>query len=226
MTVKAALISILTGCSGPLSTLDPSGPAAAVIASLWWVMLCGAAILAALVLSLFTLVVRRPGWGSSVSSARWIALGGLILPAVVLLPLIAYGLLAGERLVLPVSAPERIEAQGRQWTWTFRYPGQGGVTTTNVMHMPAGIPVEVVVSSADVIHSFWVPRLAGKIDALPGHLNRLRIQADQPGRYEGQCNQFCGLGHATMRFVVIAHRPEDYAAALAQAVASQEAQEK
>jgi cytochrome c oxidase subunit II len=226
MTVKAGLISALAGCGGPLSTLDPSGPAAASIATLWWVMLCGAAVLAALVLILFALVMLRPGWGSGVSPARWIALGGLALPAVILLPLVAYALLAGERLVLPAGAPTRIEAEGRQWTWTFRYPDQGGVTTSNVMHVPAGTPVEVVVTSVDVIHAFWVPRLAGKIDALPGHVNRLRIQADQPGRYEGQCNEFCGLGHANMRFVVIAHRPEDFAAALAQAAASQEAEKK
>jgi cytochrome c oxidase subunit II len=226
MTVQAGLIGALAGCSGPLSTLDPSGPAAASIATLWWVMLCGAAVLAALVLTLFTLVIWRPGWGSGVSPARWIVLGGLVLPAVILLPLVAYALFAGERLVLPASSPTRIEAEGRQWTWTFRYPDQGGVTTTNVMHVPAGTPVEVIVTSADVIHAFWVPRLAGKIDALPGHVNRLRIQADQPGRYEGQCNEFCGLGHATMRFVVIAHAPEDFAAALAEAVASAQGQDR
>jgi cytochrome c oxidase subunit II len=85
--------------------------------------------------------------------------------------------------------------------------------------LPAGIPVDIVVTSLDVIHSFWVPRLAGKIDAVPGHVNRLRIQADQPGRYEGLCNQCCGLGHVGMRFVVMVHRTEDFSAALAQAAA-------
>ena len=227
LTLQAGLIGALTGCSGPLSTLDPSGPAAATIATLWWVMLSGAGVLFALVLVIFLLVLRRPGWGSGVSPARWIVLGGLVLPALILLPLVAYALFAGERMLpLPTHAPQRIEAEGGQWTWTFRYPDHGGVTTTNVMHVPAGTPVDVVVTSTDVIHAFWVPRLAGKIDALPGHVNRLRIQADQPGRYEGQCNEFCGLGHATMRFVVIAHPPEDYAAALAQAGAAKEADKK
>jgi cytochrome c oxidase subunit 2 len=224
VTVQAGLITALCACSGPLSTLQPSGPAAATIATLWWVMLAGAGVLFALVLVLFVLVIRRPGWGAGVSPARWIVLGGLLLPAVILLPLVGYALFAGEQMLpLPGNAPPRIEAQGQQWTWTFRYPDQGGVTTTNVLHVPAGIPVDVVVTSIDVIHAFWVPRLAGKIDALPGHVNRLRIQADQPGRYEGQCNEFCGVGHATMHFVVIAHRPEDYAAALAQAAAAKEA---
>ena len=100
------------------------------------------------------------------------------------------------------------------------------VTTKNVLHLPAGTPVDIVVTSQDVIHAFWVPRLAGKIDAVPGRVNRLRIQADQPGRYEGLCNEFCGLGHAGMRFTVIVHRPEEFSAALAQAAASEKAEKK
>ena len=112
----------------------------------------------------------------------------------------------------------------RQWAWTFHYPDQGGVTTENVLHLSAGTPVDIVITSEDVIHSFWVPQLAGKMDAVPGRVNRLRIQANAPGRYLGMCNEFCGQGHAEMRFDVIAHRPEEFAAALAQAVASQQAQ--
>jgi cytochrome c oxidase subunit II len=217
-------MALLSGCAGPLSTLDPRGPSTNTIATLWWVMLAGAVVLFALVMLLFVLVIRRPGWGSSVSPARWIALGGLALPAAILLPLVAYALVAGERLLpLPGSAPPRIEAEGRQWAWTFRYPDHGGVTTKNVLHLPAGTPVDIVVTSRDVIHAFWVPRFAGKIDAIPGHVNRLRIQADQPGDYEGLCNEFCGLGHAGMRFKVIVHRPEDFSAALAQAAAAEEA---
>ena len=216
----------LCGCNESLSTLNPSGPAASSIATLWWVMLVGAGILFTLVMVLFVLVVRRPGWGSGVSPARWIVLGGLALPAVVLLPLIAYALVAGERLLpLPGHSPLRIEAVARQWTWTFRYPDRGGLETRNVLHLPAGTPVDINVTSQDVIHAFWVPRLAGKIDALPGHMNRLRIRADQPGRYEGLCNEFCGLGHAKMRFIVVVHRPEDFSAALTQVAAATKAEQ-
>jgi cytochrome c oxidase subunit 2 len=223
--VQSGLATTLSGCSGPLSTLDPSGPAAASIATLWWVMLAGSAALFALVMILFALVIRRPGWGSGVAPMRWIVLGGLVLPAAVLPPLVAYALITGERLLpLPGNAPPRIEAEGRQWVWTFRYPDYGGVETRNVMHLPAGIPVDISVTSLDVIHAFWVPRLAGQIDAVPGHVNRLRIQADQPGRYEGLCDQFCGLAHTGMRFVVIVHRAEDFPAALARAAASAEAE--
>jgi cytochrome c oxidase subunit 2 len=115
-----------------------------------------------------------------------------VLPAVILIPLIGYALFAGERLLpLPGHAPARIDAVAKQWNWTFRYPDQGGLQTQDVLHLPAGTPVDIVVTSEDVVHSFWIPRFAGKIDAVPGHATRLRVQADQPGRYEGQCNQFC-----------------------------------
>jgi cytochrome c oxidase subunit 2 len=217
------MIVALSGCAGPLSTLAPSGPAAASIAGLWWAMLAGSALLFALVLVLFALVMRRPGWGSQVSPARWIVLGGLVLPAVILIPLIGYALMAGERLLpLPGHAPARIDAVAQQWTWTFRYPDQGGLLTHNVLHLPAGAPVDIVVTSNDVVHAFWIPRFAGKIDAVPGHATRVRVQADQPGRYEGQCNQFCGVGHAGMHFTVIVDRREDFDAAVRQAAASAE----
>ena len=223
LAIQLALATALAGCKGPASALDPAGPAAASIATLWWVMLAGATVLFALVVVLFVLVVRRPGWGSGVSPARWIVLGGLVLPALVLPPIVAYGLVAGERLLpLMGKAPPRIEAVGRQWIWTFRYPDHGGVETKGVLHLPAGTPVDIVVTSVDVIHAFWVPRLAGKIDAVPGHTNLLRIQADDPGRYDGRCAEFCGLGHTRMRFVVIVHRAEDFAAALVQAAKEQQ----
>ncbi len=216
----------LAGCDGPLSTLAPSGPAAGTIATLWWVMLAGSAAIFALVILIFAQVIRTPGWGSSVSPARWIVLGGLVLPALVLTPLVAYALIAGERLLpLPGTARERIEAEGRQWRWSFRYPGEGGVQTVDVLHLPAGVPVDIVVSSVDVIHSFWIPRFAGKIDAVPGHMNILRVQADAPGRYEGQCSEFCGIGHTRMRFAVIVHPAQDFSAALAHAPASSKVNE-
>ena len=178
-------------------------------------MLAGATVLFLLVLVIFVLVVMRPGWGAQVEGARWIVLGGLALPAVVLIPLTAYALFAGERL-LPLGAanPVRIEAEGRQWVWSFRYPDHGGVVTEGVLHLPAGEPVDMIVTAGDVIHGFWVPRLAGKIDAIPGHVTRLRLQADAPGVLEGICAEFCGLEHSSMRFEVQVHAAEDYAAAL------------
>ena len=121
------------------------------------------------------------------------------------------GVWVGERL-LPRGDAVVVEAHAYQWGWRFTHPG--GVETEAELHIPAGQPVEVVVSSADVIHAFWVPRLAGKIDAIPGRENRLRIEATEPGRYAGTCAEFCGLGHAVMRFAVVAHAAEEWEAAL------------
>ena len=217
----------LSGCAGPLSTLTPGGPAGASIATMWWVMLGGATVLFLLVMGLFWLVMRRPAWAARVSPGRWIVWGGLVLPSVVLAPLIAYALVTGERLLpFASSAPQQIEAEARQWNWTFRYPAHGGVATHDVLLLPVGVPVDMVVSSKDVVHSFWVPQLAGKVDAVPGRINRLRIQADKPGRYYALCNEFCGTGHTAMRFTVVAYQPEDFAAALAQEVATHEAEKK
>lgn len=218
MALQLGSAALLAGCDGPLSALAPAGPAAASIATLWWTMLAGAAALFALVMGLFVLVFLRPGWGSSVPTGRWIVLGGLVLPALILPPLVTYGMIVGERLLLvPRGAALRIEVVGRQWFWTFRYPDNGGVETVGTLHLPAGRPVDIAVSSRDVIHGFWIPRLSGKIDAVPGHMNHLRIEADAPGRYDALCSEFCGLGHALMRFVVIVHRAPDFSAALARA---------
>ena len=207
---------VLAGCSGQLSTLDAAGPAAASIARLWWVMLAGSIVLFALVMALFALAWLRPGFGSSLPPQRWVLLGGLALPAVVLIPLIAYGLAAGERLLpLPFMKPPRIEVQAERWRWSVRYPEHGGATSEGVLHLPAGMPVDLVVTSRDVIHSLWIPRLAGKIDVIPGRTNTLRLQADTPGRYPGQCAEFCGLEHTKMRFEVVVHAQADYAAVLA-----------
>jgi cytochrome c oxidase subunit II len=178
-------------------------------------MLTGAVVLFVLVMALFALVILRPGWGARISPARWIVLGGLCLPAIVLTPLVSYALITGERL-LPrrIAEPLRIEAQAQQWNWTFRYPENGGIKTEGTLHLPAGVPVDVVVTSLDVIHAFWIPRLAGKIDAVPGHVNLLRIQADVPGRYQGLCNEFCGSGHSGMRFDVVVHPVTEFSAAI------------
>jgi cytochrome c oxidase subunit 2 len=213
-----AVLTALTGCAGPLSTLDPSGPSAAAIARLWWVMLAGSAVLLVLVMLLFALAWLRPGWGRA-TPLRWVLLGGLALPAVVLLPLLAYALVAGERqLPLPGSSPPRIEVQAERWQWVFGYPQHGAAQSIGVLHLPAGVPVDLVITSADVIHSLWIPRLAGKLDAIPGRVNILRLQADTPGTYVGQCAEFCGIGHTTMRFEVIVHPAADFEAALAQAL--------
>lgn len=102
-----------------------------------------------------------------------------------------------------------VEAIGHRWWFEFRYPAQE-VVTANEMHIPIGRPVNIALHSQDVIHSFWVPRLAGKVDMVPLNENVLWFIADEPGVYDGQCAEFCGIAHAHMRFRVIAHEEEDF----------------
>ncbi|HEY8261137.1 MAG TPA: cytochrome c oxidase subunit II [Methylosinus sp.] len=201
---------LAAGCRGPLSTLDAAGPTAASIAQIWWLMLAGAVCLWILVMAL--LLLRAP---KSERGLLWG--GGLLLPAIVLVPLLAHALRLGERLLpLPDRANvEVVRVEARQFAWAFVY-GDGNVArrSDGVMHLPVGRPVDVLVTSRDVIHSFWIPRLGGKIDAVPGHATIMRVQVDAPGSYQGQCGEFCGAGHAMMRFVARAHLEPDYVAAI------------
>lgn len=208
----------LTACTGPLSTLEPAGPSASLIATLWWVMLAGSAVLFLLVMALLTMAYLRPGFGSNVPAMKWVLYGGLVMPVIVLTALVGYALVVGERILAhPGTAETRVGAHGQMWHWTFTYPDYPEIGETDVLHIPVGQPIDVIVTAEDVIHSFWVPRLAGKIDAIPGHENVVRIEADRVGVYNGVCAEFCGAGHTEMRFAVVAHEPEDYPAALLEA---------
>jgi cytochrome c oxidase subunit II len=212
------LLTLAAGCQGHFSALDPAGPAARSIAQLWWVMLAGSVVLFTLVMGLFALTMLRPGFGANVSARTWIISGGLLMPVPILTLLVYYALFQGERLLPSYeagTAPLRIEARARQWEWEFRYLDAGGAPSTlNILHIPVGQPIDVVTVSEDVIHSFWVPRLGGKADATPGHSARLRLRADIPGTFGGICAEYCGTGHALMRFQVEAHEEEDFRALL------------
>ena len=190
--------------------LAPAGPAAAWVAQLWWWMLGAAVVLTVLVLTLVGLGFRSPG--NQPQGEKFWALGmGVALPLVVLTLLVGAGLWTGERMQPhPGAHVVQVQAHARQWAWQFVQPGPDGapVTTDNLLFIPAGQPVDVHIRSSDVIHSFWVPRLAGKMDAIPGHTNVLRLQADRPGRYDGISAEFSGVGYSGMRFVVVAYAPD------------------
>ena len=114
----------------------------------------------------------------------------------------------------PEGAME-VTVRARQFWWEYEYTGQN-VITANEMHIPVGRPVYLTLEGDDVIHSFWVPRLAGKQDVVPGRINTLSIEADKPGSYKGQCTEYCGLSHANMRLRVIAHPEDEFDAWLAE----------
>lgn len=199
----SALVS-LSACAGPLSTLDPAGPHATSVAAIWWAMLAGAVILALLVFALLALAFRRRAREQRVSTRLWLGWLGLAMPVAVLAVLLGYALYLGGRL-LPTPARDTvtIAVEARQYGWRFTVAG--GPRTEGVLHIPAGRPVDLRITATDVIHSFWVPRLAGKMDAIPGHTNVLRIVADRPGTYLGECAEYCGVGHAGHGFRVVAH---------------------
>jgi cytochrome c oxidase subunit 2 len=184
-------------------------------------MLAGSAAIFLAASAALAVAWRRPRSLGARPSRILILWGGLILPSVMLVALVLAAFALGERLIAPSgsAAPLRIEAQGRQWVWEFRYPEVPGLSTVDTLHIPAGREIEFAVTSADVVHSFWVPRLGGKIDAIPGHENRIRLVASRPGTYGGVCAEFCGTGHGPMRFTVVAHAAGDYDAVLARLAA-------
>lgn len=205
--------------------LHPAGPVARDIAEMWWIMLAGGVAIFGFVMLLLFAALRRgavPNGEGGRESERGLRLWmwglGLGFPVVTLAALTVYGLHVGERLLPRGSADLVIvRAEARQWAWTFGYADAPGFATDGVLHIPAGRPVNVEITSRDVIHSFWVPRLAGKLDAVPGHVNVLRIAAARPGRYAGQSAEFSGRGYRNHVFSVEAHDPASWQRFLGQA---------
>jgi len=112
---------------------------------------------------------------------------------------------------IPTDNPVEVEVYGHQWWWEFRYPALG-IVTANELHVPVGRTVDLKLNAPDVVHSFWIPALAGKRDLIPQHVNRLWFKAEVAGDYPGQCAEFCGIQHARMGFRVIAEDSAAFAA--------------
>jgi cytochrome c oxidase subunit 2 len=216
------------GCQNysPPSALDPRGPSATRIADLWWILLAMGTAVFILVMALLLVGLLRRGRLVDATQAgsqplragggRMILLGGVLLPVIVLSVVLALTV----NTLLALSAPAEseqnvVEVIGHQFWWEVRYPGHN-VLTANEIHIPVGVPVRVRMTSQDVIHSFWVPQLHGKLDMIPGQTNSFWLQADEPGEYTGLCAEFCGEQHAKMLFLVIAQPPEEFAAWIAQ----------
>lgn len=207
---------LLCGCAIAPSSLNPQSPAAARITELWWVMFwVGTVIWVGVVVLLFVGLFRKGTEGdgtrtngSESSENRWIIGGGIVMPAVVLFGLITITV-GALRFIGSINPSDEvvIEVVGHQWWWEVRYPHQD-VVTANEIHIPAGQPIEVRFTSVDVIHSFWVPELHGKVDLIPGSNLSIILQANQPGEYRGQCAEFCGIQHAKMGLIVFA-QPEE-----------------
>jgi cytochrome c oxidase subunit 2 len=194
------------------SALAPAGPDAAIIAQFTWVMSAAALLILGALLALLALAVYRGP--RPVNTVRWIAGLGIAFPAALLTALLVWSTWRSARLAPQTSGDALVIAvTARMWWWEVRYRDPAGgpdIVAANEIHIPAGRPVYLSLTSSDVIHSMWIPRLAGKIDLVPGRRTGLRVSADRPGLYRGQCAEFCGAQHARMALHVVAQAPADF----------------
>ena len=202
----------------PQSALRAAGPIAQTLLEVSGVLAVGGALIFGGVMLLLVLAVRRRG-RSKVSTRWWVVGGGLVFPTVVLSALFAYSEFHRPPW-RPIPPPGAliVGVTGHMWWWEVRYrdPASGAeVVTANEIRIPVGRPVFFGLGSADVIHSFWVPSLGGKMDMLPGRVQHLQLQADRPGTWRGQCAEYCGEQHARMALHVVAEEPAAFDAWLA-----------
>jgi cytochrome c oxidase subunit 2 len=205
------------GHASPLGYfLHSAGPASIPSMHLGWVftaIVTGVCIIVGILL-LYALFRRRlpadkQHVGREGGGMAWIYIG-TGLSTVVLLGMGIYMLVVLNHISTPPSSPAlAVTVTGHQWWWKVEYDN---FTTANEIHIPSGVPVLIKLKSADVIHAFWVPTLAGKTQAIPGLINRQWIQADKPGLYRGDCAEFCGVQHAHMGFDVIAQDMSNFTA--------------
>ena len=207
--VLAATLA-LAACSGSTDALDAHGSESRHIAGLWWLMFGLAAGVYVVVGGFIVLAAvrgrRGKPFGSRISPSMFIVVGGLVVPTLILLVLAVVTVTTTDALRKPSHDALRVEVQGERWWWEVRYPGRQ-IVTANEVRVPVGQPVEIGLVSDNVIHSFWVPELAGKVDTIPGQRNVLRFTAEKAGTYLGVCAEFCGIQHAHMGFRVIAQSP-------------------
>ncbi|MFO1267388.1 MAG: cytochrome c oxidase subunit II [Rubrivivax sp.] len=203
-----------------------AGPAARHLADWSLALAAGATVVFAIAMAALLLALRRAGAAEGTdadngddaivaagrrTARRWILAGGIVLPLVVLVPLFAANVAGTARLAAPAPAGAlQIGITARLWWWEVRYAdpeGGGAIVTANEIHIPTGRPVLLGLVSADVIHSFWVPALGPKRDAVPGRVAHLVLEADRPGTWRGQCAEYCGDQHARMALAVVAREP-------------------
>ena len=197
------------------SALNPKSADAGRVADISAIMFIGAGAIFLWVMILLVLALYGSPRMRGLLGRRSLIIGaGIAFPVVVLSALLVYTLGAAASMVRADTQPAaRVEVLGEMWWWRVRYldnEGQALFETANDIRIPAGLPVELVLKSENVIHSFWVPNLAGKLDMVPGHVNRLRLQAEEPGVFRGQCAEYCGAQHAKMMFEVQAVSPDDF----------------
>jgi cytochrome c oxidase subunit 2 len=209
--LAAAVALVASGCGGASSIVRPHGSEADRVAGVWWLMF-GLAVAVYVVVAgliVYATVHGRRAKASALHENRFVWIGGVIVPALVLIVLAIVTVHSTAALRQPEPGELRVDVVGKRWWWDVRYPGHG-VRTANEIHLPAGQPVDIVLTSDNVIHSFWVPELAGKEDTIPGQVNHLQFTAKTPGTYRGFCAEYCGIQHAHMGFTVVVESPAQF----------------
>jgi len=221
MPMRSALVLVapLAACAGAPTYLQGRGYVADHEATLGWVLLAiaSAVVLVIAILVLAATLRRRPPGDDLIREGgglRWIVIGAIVVPSVILLGTTIYSTVVLARVARPPAPPSIVvQVIGHRWWWEVRYPGASpaeAFATANEIHIPVHQPVRLELSTADVIHSFWIPQLAGKMDLIPGQTNVTWIEADTAGAYRGQCAEYCGLQHAGMRMAVVADPPAGF----------------
>lgn len=220
-----AFAMMIAGCGGedtahPMSTLAPRSDLANWINGLFmeitaWDLLILVIVIVAFTLAVFFFSTRvgEAGPPTTVTSDLTLEIAWTLGPALVLL----FISIPTVRLIFrtqprkPVANELPITVVAHQWWWEFHYDDGSGAVTANELHIPAERPIHLKLVSNDVIHSFWVPRLGGKRDVVPGQVNEIHLISTIPGEYYGQCAEFCGVSHANMRFRIFVDKPDDFA---------------
>ena len=210
------VLLLLAACQAEQSVMAPHGPVASEIAALAWLLFALAALILLIVgISLWIALRGSVHLRAILADTRAVHIGGIVFPIVTLTALLIYGF-SLTRTTGQASGGDpslRVDVVGEQWWWRTTYVTADGarISGANEIRMPVGQEVEFVLTSADVIHSFWVASLGGKVDMIPGRVNRLRLTAERPGIYRGQCAEYCGGAHAWMGIKVVALEPRDFA---------------
>ncbi len=205
---------LFAGCGGPLSTLEPAGYAAKEIADLFWFLVVGAAIVWMVVVGLGIYALRVQARPENRRQATMLIIGGgAVVPTIILAGYLIYGLALLPRLTRP--APEgslQVEVTGEQFWWRVRYrlPNGEEFDLANEIRLPVGEPVQFLLDSPDVIHSFWIPSIGGKMDMIPGRVNRLALEPTRTGTFRGVCAEYCGTSHALMGFIVVVVERDEF----------------
>ena len=215
--LAAVCILLICGCDNDRSALSPAGAEARDVARLFWVMLAGAVVVWTAVLG-FALYLGRAGRAPHEGRAlrRLLLGGGVLAPAFVLGALLLHGLPLMPKFRQPASADmPLVHVSGEQWWWRVRYlrTDDGApvdVELANELRLPLGRRIELRLDSPDVIHSFWIPALAGKVDMTPGRTTTLVLEPTRTGRFRGVCAEFCGASHALMEFDAVVMEPADF----------------